>query len=392
MDKQVEERYSKISEAFLARYNRLPAIWTRAPGRVDLMGSHTDYNMGYVMTLAIDRDTWVAAAPRGDDRVTIVSLNVPGEGEFSLNNITHDRQAPWTNYVRGVAVALQAKGHALRGFDGLIHSNVPFGSGLSSSAAIEIAVVLLFITLGDIEISPVEMALIGQRAENEFVGVNTGILDQYSSVMGQAGSAIQLDCRQLTSKPVTINPDLAVIICNTCSERSLVGSEYDDRRAQCEEGVALLQQFYPKITALRDVSQEMFNHSRHALPEIIARRCQFILEENQRVLDLAQVLPAADSDEVSRLFVDSYYGARDLYEVGSPAMEAMFRAMTAAPGVVAARQAGAGFGGSMVALVRIPSVESFCSDVTGRYRQDTGIQPEVYPVNASAGAGILEFT
>ncbi len=392
MDKKVEERHSRISEAFLARYNRLPAIWTRAPGRVDLMGSHTDYNMGYVMTLAIDRDTWVAAAPRGDNRVTIASLNVPGEGHFNLKNIAHDKEVPWTNYVRGVASAFRAEGHSLRGFDGLVHSTVPFGSGLSSSAAIEMAVALLFVALSDIDISPVEMALIGQRAENEFVGVNTGILDQYSSVMGQAGSAIQLDCRQLTSEPVTISPDLSVVICNTCSERSLVGSEYDDRRAQCEEGVAILRQFYPTITALRDVSQDMFSHSRHVLPDVVARRCQFIIEENQRVLDLTEVLPAGEGGELSRLFTDSYYGARDLYEVGAPAMEAMFRAMTAAPGIVAARQAGAGFGGSMVALVRNPSVESFCSDVTGRYRNETGIQPEVYPVNASAGAGIIEFT
>lgn len=391
MANQLEERRAMISNAFRARYDRLPTTWTRAPGRVDLMGSHTDYNMGFVMTLAIDRDTWVAAAPREDNRVTIASLNVPGEGIFSLHNITHDEEAPWTNYVRGVARALQDKGHSLRGFDGLIHSTVPFGSGLSSSAAIEMAVATLLVALDDINISPVEMALAGQWAENEFVGVNTGILDQYSSVMGQGGSAILLDCRHLTSQPVAINPELTIIICNTRSERNLVGSEYDDRRAQCEEGVAVLQQVYPTITALRDVSLEMFNNHKHVLPAVVARRCQFILEENRRVLELAQVLPGGDARELSHLFTDSYYGARDLYEVGSPAMESMFRAMTAAPGIVSARQAGAGFGGSMVALVLNQDVESFCDDVTMRYREETGIQPEVYPVKASAGAGRLDF-
>ena len=387
----MEERQRFISEEFRKLYGGLPSIWARAPGRVDLMGSHTDYNMGFVMTMTIDRDTWIAARPRDDNHVAIHSCNVPGGTLFPLADIQRDESATWTNYVRGVAAIMKASGYKLRGFDGLVHSTVPFGSGLSSSAAIEMATALLFKALSGLKLDPVDMALLGQRAENEFVGVSTGILDQYSSVMGRAGCAILLDCRHLTNEVVRINPALHVVICNTRSERSLVGTEYDERRAQCEEGLRLLQRFYPAVTALRDVTPAMFALQKHGLPELIARRCQFIIEENQRVLDLAQLLPEGDPERLQTLFKASYSGARDLYEIGAPAMTAMIKAMSTAPGVVAARQTGAGFGGSMVALVQDGFLEAFAEHVSESYQQDTSIEPEVYAVQATPGATILEL-
>lgn len=387
----MEERRRTIKEAFQKLYGKQPSIWARAPGRVDLMGSHTDYNMGYVMTMTIDRDTWIAAAPREDNQVAIHSCNISGGALFSLADIQRDQVTPWTNYVRGVAAVMQASGCKMRGFDGLVHSTIPFGSGLSSSAAIEMATALLFKTFSGLELEPVGMALIGQRAENEFVGVSTGILDQYSSVMGQDGCAILLDCRHLTNEVARIHPALKVVICNTRAERNLTGTEYDERRMQCEEGVRLLQQFYPDITALRDVSPAMFAERQQALPELIARRCRFIIEENQRVLDLAQTLPEGHADRLHALFADSYSGARDLYEIGAPAMDAMMHVMSTAPGVVAARQAGAGFGGSMVALVKDGALDSFTAYVCETYFQDTAIQPEVYAVQATPGAMILDW-
>jgi galactokinase len=385
----MKERRRFITEEFKKLYGELPSIWSRAPGRVDLMGSHTDYNMGFVMTMTIDRDTWIAARPREDNQIAIHSCNVPGGALFSLADIQHDESAPWTNYVRGMAAVMQAASYELHGFDGLVHSTVPFGSGLSSSAALEMAVATLFKGLGDLELDPVTMALLGQKAENEFVGVSTGILDQYSSAMGRDGCAILLDCRRLTSEVVRLNPALHVVICNTRAERNLVGTEYDERRAQCEEGLHLLQRSYPDITALRDVTPAMFAQHQQALPEVIARRCQFIIEENQRVLDLAQLLPEGRPGPLQALFVASYTGARDLYEIGSPAMAAMMRAMMAAPGVVAARQAGAGFGGSMVALVKDGFLESFTEHVSESYQQETKIQAEVYGVQAAPGASRL---
>ena len=387
----MEKRRRYISKKFKKLYGRLPSIWTRAPGRVDLMGSHTDYNMGYVMTMSIDRDTWIAAYPREDNQVAIYSCNVSGGALFSLENIQRDELVPWTNYVRGVAAMMKASGYELCGFDGLVHSTIPFGSGLSSSAAIEMASALLFRNLSDLKMDPVDMALIGQKAENDFVGVSTGILDQYSSVMGREGCAILLDCRHLTSDVVRISPNLHVVICNTRAERNLVGTDYDERRDQCEQGVRLLKRFFPGITALRDVTPEMFARKRNTLPELIARRCQFIIEENQRVLDLEQVLPEGHIELLGALFAASYSGASDLYEIGAPSMAAMMHAMSTAPGVVAARQAGAGFGGSMVALVKRGFLVPFTEHTTETYRNETKIEPEIYAVQASPGAEILDW-
>jgi len=389
--KMMDERRKKVGQEFERHFGKAPSIWVRAPGRVDLMGSHTDYNMGFVMTISIDRDTWIAASPRNDNQVAIASSNIPGDTIFALEkDIQRDEEVPWTNYVRGVAAMLQVSGYQLHGFDGLVHSTIPFGSGLSSSAAIEMATALIFKKLGGWELDALNMALIGQKAENEFVGVNTGILDQYSSAMGHEGCALLLDCRQLASEIVPIHPAFRVVICNTRAERNLTGTEYDARRAQCEEGVRLLQRYYPEIRALRDVSPAMFAQHREALPELVAKRCQFIIEENQRVLDLAQVLPSGHIPTIQALFSASYNGARDLYEIGAPAMIAMMRAMSTAPGIVAARQAGAGFGGSMVALVANGSQEPFTQHVVNTYQHETEIQPEVFIVEAAPGAMILD--
>ena len=383
------ERVDLLSDRFQQAYGAPPLYWSRAPGRVDLMGSHTDYNMGYVMTMTIDRDTWIAARPRADRQVRVRSLNVDGEGLFNLENIDHDADVPWSDYVRGMAYVLGEAGYPLQGFDGLIHSTVPFGSGLSSSAALEMATGITFQQVSGFTLDPVEMALLGQKAENEFVGVNTGILDQYSSAMGQAGCALQLDCRDLSSENVTIAEGLQVVVCDTRAERNLVGSEYDDRRAQCEAGVLIFQQRYPDVTALRDVSIEQFAACESAMPPLVARRCRFIIEENQRVLDLAPVLSSGDQKTLQDLFRASYEGARDLFEIGAPSMEAMMGAMRGGPGVVAARQAGAGFGGCLAAIVEAGAVARFGDHVAKKYEKDTGIQPRIWAINASPGAGPL---
>ena len=382
------ERRARMHAEFQRRYGSAPTVWTRAPGRVDLMGSHTDYNLGRVMTMTIDRDTWLAARPRPDRRVTVQSLNAPGVSAFSLDHIDHDGATPWADYVRGTAWAMQEAGHTLSGFDGLIHSTVPFGSGLSSSAALEMATAALFKTLGELALTPVEMALLGQQAENRFVGVNSGILDQYTSAVGRAGTTLLLDCRDLSSRAVTLPAVWQVVICDTRAERSLTGSEYGERRAQCEAGVAVLQRHDPAVRALRDVSLEQLEAHRDELSDVVLRRCRFIIQEDQRVLDLAGALETGDGDGVRRLMAASYAGARDLYEISAPAMEAMIDAMTSAPGVIGARQAGAGFGGCMVAIVAREATPDFAAAVAARYRAHTGIDAVIYPVNASDGAGL----
>jgi galactokinase len=301
-------RREALELEFAKLYGDAPTAWFRAPGRVDLMGSHTDYNDGYVLTMTVDRDTWIAIRPRTDRRVRVASLNLAGTAEFGLDAIDHDPDVPWTDYVRGAAAVLHDDGVNLTGFDGLLHSTVPFGSGLSTSAAIESVVLSAFGAVSGVEIEPLDLALLGQRVENEFVGVACGILDQYTSVLGTAGHALLLDCRALTSEAVSIAPELAVVICDTRAPRQLAGSEYDDRRAQCEAGAAQVLGGTPGKARLRDVSLELFEAHEAELDPVVARRCRFIIEENARVHELARAFAVDDRESIGRACERSFAG------------------------------------------------------------------------------------
>jgi galactokinase len=340
--------------------------------------------------MPVDRNTWIAASPRDDRTVAIYSLNADSGIEFSLDDIKYGTAVRWTNYVKGVASILQLEGYSLSGFNGLIHSTVPFSSGLSSSAALEVATATLLKALGNLELAPVKLALLCKKAENEFVGVNCGILDQYTSSAGRAGHALLLDCRDLSSRGVAIHPAIRVVICDTQAKRELTGSKYAERRAQCEKGATRLSQFYPNVKALRDVTLAQFEAHEADLSEVVRRRCRFIIEENQRVLALAAALPPNDRARIGVLTTASFAGARDLYEISVPEMEAMIDAMRSGPGVIGARQAGAGFGGCMVAFVDQGSVDAFIAHVQKTYLATTGIHSKVYVVQAAAGAGTLK--
>lgn len=379
-----QQRHGLVARRFEERFGSAPSLWCRAPGRVDLMGSHTDYNLGWVLTLPLSCDTWMAARPSEDRLVRLHAMNLEAENSFSLDRIAADSQARWSNYVRGVAQVLQAEGLKLAGFDGVIHSTVPMSAGLSSSAALECAAATVFESLGGWKLDPVRKALLCQRAENQFVGVNCGILDQYTSCAGTEGCALLLDCRDLSSQPVKLAEGIQVVICDTKSKRELAGSEYGRRRAQCEEGARRLG-----VNALREITLDEFLRRAHELPADVAKRCRFILEENDRVLKLATALRDFDRQAIRQLTADSFRGACELYEIGAPAMLAMMQAMQKAPGVMGARQAGAGFGGCMVAFVEETMVERFAASVREAYSAATQTQPEVYPVAAAAGAGEL---
>lgn len=379
-----EQREDLVREVFLRLFGASPTHWCRAPGRVDLMGSHTDYNLGCVLTLPIGHDIWVAARPRGDRTVRLYSMALEAQSSFRLDQIAHAPEARWSDYVRGVAQVLQGEGLKLTGFDGVVHSTVPMSSGLSSSAALECATATVFEALDGWKLDPVKKALLCQRAENTFVGVNCGILDQYTSCAGKEGCALLLDCRDLSSRPVKLAEGIQVVICDTRSKRELAGSEYGQRRAQCEEGARKLG-----VKALRKVSREAFYARAGELQPVVAKRCRFIIEENDRVGQLAKALEEFDCKAIRRLTADSFKGACELYEIGAPAMLAMMRAMLSAPGVVGARQAGAGFGGCMVAFVERGLVGEFAAAVNKAYLGGTGTQPEIYPVKAAAGAGLL---
>jgi galactokinase len=378
-------RAEGVAASFRETFGSEPELWARAPGRVDLMGSHTDYNLGFVLTLPISRDTWIAARRRDDRTVRVHSMNLDAGDEFRLDEMAPISETRWRNYVRGVAATLEGEGLALTGCDLTIHSTVPLESGLSSSAALECAVATMFAGLGGWSLAPERMALLCQKAENDFVGVKCGILDQYSSCLGREGCALLLDCRDLTTRAVRVAGGIRVVVCNTMSPRRLSGSEYARRRAECEEGAARLG-----VNALREVTPDMLAARRQELPEQVARRCDFIVAESARAERLALALTLNDRVAAARLCAESFAGARDLYEICSPAMVAMMEAMLAAPGAIGARQAGAGFGGSMVALVDSACTDAFRTAVGGAYRGATGMVPEIYPVEAAQGAEVFD--
>jgi galactokinase len=380
------DRRRRIAGLFEERFGGRAALMARAPGRVDLMGSHTDYNLGYVLTLAISRDTWIAARPRDDGKVCVYTANLDSQSCFPLDRIERATEDAWSNYVRGVAWALKEQGLALRGFDGVIESTVPVGSGLSSSAALECATVVVFQALGGWQLDTTRMAQSCLRAECDFVGLNCGILDQFTSCAGRDSCALLLDCRDLSSRPVEMNAGLRVVICDTRARRELCGSEYSVRREQCEEGARQLG-----VAALRDASLEQLEAKRRELPGgEVYKRCRFIIEENARVLALAQELSGGGRAAIGRLCAESFRGACELYEIGAPAMLSMMQALLAARGVIGARQAGAGFGGCMVAFVEADAVDRFASAVRSRYQATTNLQPEIYAVRAAAGAGLVQ--
>jgi galactokinase len=374
-----------VADLFRSRFGSGPQLWAQAPGRVDLMGSHTDYNLGYVLTLPISRDTWMAVRKNGTRNIQLHAANLNEDDSFSLDGIEKTSVKKWSNYIRGVAKVLQSEGLRTDGFDAVVHSTVPLESGLSSSAALECATAVVFRELGGWGMAAKVMATLCQRAENEFVGVNCGILDQYSSCLGEDEFALLLDCRDLSTRTVRIAGGISVVICNTVSPRKLSGSEYDLRRADCERGAAILG-----VSSLREVPIEVLAARRHELPEQVAKRCEFIVAESARADSLATALEADNRQAVARLCAESFAGARDLYEISSPSMIAMNKAMQEAPGVIGSRQAGAGFGGCMVAFVESQITDDFRRAVSSSYYSATSIRPDVYPVKASPGAGMFE--
>ena len=277
-------RRDHILYLFGQRFGGEPDLWVRAPGRLDLMGSHTDYNLGFVLTMAISRDTWIAVRRNDTRSVRIHAADLPADDCFRLDAIERNEHVPWSNYVRGVAAVFAKSGLKLDGFDGVIHSTVPLESGLSSSAALECAAGVAFRELGGWSMDARRMALLCQQAENEFVGVNCGILDQFSSCLGEKGCALLLDCRDLSTRSVPIASGMQVIVCDTRSPRRLAGGEYAQRRRQCEEGAARLG-----IGALGEVTPaELAEHSSDWSDDV-RKRSQFIVEENERVPALASV-------------------------------------------------------------------------------------------------------
>jgi galactokinase len=376
--------------ALLARLDpSRPATLVRAPGRVNLIGEHTDYNQGFVLPAAIDLEVWIAAEPWDLPRVELTSLELGETCSFEFDNLglASREAASWIDYVAGTAWAMRAAGLPLRGFRGVLDSTIPVGSGLSSSAALEMASSWALAEPSAERPSPSRMAAIAQRGENAYVGVNCGIMDQFASAAGEAGHSLLIDCRVNEFRPAPIPSGLSIVVCDTGSPRRLSSSEYNTRRSECEEGVAVIAEREQGVTALRDVDAAMLARNRSRLREVVARRCQHIVEEDARVAATVTAMAAGDLAEVGRLFAASHASLRDLYEVSSPALDAMVEIAEGVPGVVASRMTGAGFGGCTVNLVRYGAEQALRERVMSEYPARMGLQPRVWIVAAVDGAG-----
>jgi galactokinase len=371
-----------IEDAFTRRFGRPPRFVARAPGRVNLIGEHTDYNDGFVLPMAIDRATWIALGPRDDRRVRLRSVLFDEEVEIDLDHLV--RGGPgWAEYVKGVAWALLDSRQALRGWDGVVAGDVPLGAGLSSSASFELCAARAFAAASGLEWDAKTMAVRAQRAENEWVGMKCGIMDQLVSAAAEEGSALLIDCRSLETTPVPLPEDVAVVVLDTSTRRGLVDSAYNERRAQCEAAARALD-----LPALRDVALSRLVAGAVRMDGTTLRRARHVVTENDRTLRAVEALRRGDVAALGALLDASHESLRDDFEVSSPALDAMVACARKDPACYGARMTGAGFGGCAVALARVGQTEHFLGRVLADYEDATGLVPRGYVCRPSAGASV----
>ena len=399
------------AQEFHRIFGGAPSFIAAAPGRVNLIGEHTDYNEGYVFPVAIDKYVHTVARPRQDSRVMLHAIDAEegyefslatlgGEGQVSVGTSSYRRELPvpvsfpaWGKYLIGVATLLQNSGRTLRGMDALITGDVPIGAGLSSSAALTVSASLAFLTASGLEIDRKELAALCQRVEHEFVGVNCGIMDQTICLFGRADHGLFLDCRSLEHTHVPLNlGEHVIVICNTKVKRELATSEYNKRRTECEKGVNILKRWLPDISSLRDVDLTDFENYEEALPFLTQKRCRYVLEENSRVQQAIAALQNADLPAFGRFMNASHSGLRDDYEVSCPELDVLTDIARSIPGVLGTRMTGAGFGGCTVTLAHRDAVETLRKRVMTEYPQQVGIEPEFYLCTVGDGARVRKVS
>ncbi len=372
-----------ISEVFSNRFGTAPQYVVRAPGRVNLIGEHTDYNHGFVLPMAIDRATWIALRPRDDDTVRLHSLEQKEAIEFSLTNLEKG-PVSWSEYPKGVAWALREEGYEISGWEGVSACEVPMGAGLSSSASFELAVARAFVEVGEFAWDPAKMALLCQKAENQWVGVNCGIMDQMISASGVEDHAILIDCRDLSTEAVPLPAGAAVVVMDTGTRRGLVASAYNERRRECERAAQFLG-----VKAFRDVSRDDFEAKSAGLDEVTRRRARHVVTENDRTQRAALAMKAGQAELLGELIDQSHESMRDDFEISSAPLDAMVRLARESAGCLGARLTGGGFAGCALALVKDEAASSFIDDVSRRYAEATSLTPQLYLCRASNGAECL---
>jgi galactokinase len=375
----------QLLDGFKARFGSAASIY-RAPGRVNLIGEHTDYNDGFVLPAAIEFYCWAAIAPRRDRKLVIHSENFNETVEEAIDSLTPLAKKHWANYPLGVAWALRQAGKPLTGANIYLTGEVPLGAGLSSSAAVEVATGFALLNKSGGSIDRRELAQLCQKAENEFVGAHVGIMDQFVSCFGRTSNALMLDCRSLEHKFVKLPVGVQLVICNTMVKHELASGEYNARRAECEEGVRILRIVLPQIRALRDVTLSQLDEHQQILPPKVVARCRHVITENARVASAVAALQSGNSNALGPLMHDSHRSLRDDYEVSCRELDLMVEIASAQTGVIGARMTGGGFGGCTINLVESAAVSNFRRNAAAEYSSQTGLTPEIYVSPASEGA------
>lgn len=375
-----------LAERFEQAFGAKPRIF-RAPGRVNLIGEHTDYNDGFVMPSAIGFYTWIAASPRPDGILHARSEDFQETIDLSLQELAGPPRKHWSDFVRGVAAVLQSRGYRFGGANLIIEGQVPMGAGLSSSASLEVAIALALLSASPSNAAPLELAKMCQRAEHEYVGTRCGMMDQFIAVFGQVDHALMLDCRSLQAESLVIPHDVRLVICNSMVKHVLASGEYNRRRADCETGVGILKKSLPQVTALRDVSPQQLESHRQELPDVVYRRCRHVTTENRRVLDAAGALRSGDLAAFGRHMYESHRSLRDDYEVSCKELDLLVEIASECKGVYGSRMTGGGFGGCTITLVHSNDANEFQQNLSKRYKEATSITPAIYVCSAAQGAG-----
>ena len=385
----MEVNVEQLVNEFEDRFHSMPRLF-RAPGRVNLIGEHTDYNEGFVMPFAIDRHTVVAASIRDDTRLNIVARDLDESANFDLGDEPVKRRGDWMDYVEGTVRCVAESFGDIRGADMIITSSVPIGGGLSSSAAIEVSVGLAMLSLNDKDVDRKRLAFAAQKAEHEFVGTRSGIMDQFTSAFAREGTAMLLDCRSLEIDYIPLILDeVAIVVIDTKVKHSLASSEYNTRREECEMGVEILKRYLPYIKSLRDVTPADLYVQGDALSDVILRRCRHVITENDRTVAAARALRERDLAAVGKLMFESHRSLRVDYEVSSPELDTLVEAAATVDGVFGSRMTGGGFGGGTVTLVKKGSVEDLRLNCVEAYYAQFGREPDVYTFKVASGASEL---
>jgi galactokinase len=372
-----------VLKAFETNFKTSPTLLARAPGRVNLIGEHTDYNDGFVLPAAIDRTIYVAARPRDDSTVNLVSVDFGGRTTFDMDTLDDPDLPAWSKYPRGSLWWLSNQGHTVPGMDAVIGGNIPIASGLSSSAAVEVVMLELGLALGGATMSQVDKALAGVEVEHQFIGMPCGVMDQMASAMGVAQHALLIDCRSLDVTPIPVPKTVSIVIMDTAKQRGLVDSEYALRREQCEAATEILG-----VPALRDATREQLEAAKDRLSDVLYRRARHVITEDLRVQAAVVALRSGALKTVGQALRNSHSSLRDDYQVSCTELDVITDLANAQPGCYGARMTGGGFGGCAVALVDTDAVDTFVKAVAPAYTAKTSLKPELYVCQAAAGSGV----